>query len=102
MKQSIQSKTDWGRVIREYDEDAPIPFDDEDRAEGLYDPNNDAEVEDFFKTAVLTHGVRGPQKAPTKKLTSLRLSQDVLAHYKAKGKGWQAEMDHVLRKAMGS
>ncbi len=34
----IESKTDWERVKREYNSDAPIPYDDEDRAEGLYDP----------------------------------------------------------------
>jgi hypothetical protein len=29
-------------VQRNIDENAPIPFDDEDRAYGLYDPNNEA------------------------------------------------------------
>lgn len=42
---------------------------------------------------------RGPNKAPTKKLVSLRLSPDVLDHFKAKGPGWQSKIDDVLRKA---
>jgi uncharacterized protein (DUF4415 family) len=42
---------------------------------------------------------RGPNKAPTKKLVSLRLSPDVLEHYKAKGAGWQTRIDEALRKA---
>lgn len=42
---------------------------------------------------------RGPNKAPTKKLVSLRLSQDVIAHFKAKGPGWQSKIDETLRKA---
>jgi uncharacterized protein (DUF4415 family) len=42
---------------------------------------------------------RGPNKAPTKKLVSLRLSPDVLAHFKATGPGWQAKIDDTLRKA---
>ena len=42
---------------------------------------------------------RGPNKAPTKKLVSLRLSPDVLEHYKAKGAGWQTKIDETLRKA---
>jgi uncharacterized protein (DUF4415 family) len=42
---------------------------------------------------------RGPNKAPTKKLVSLRLSPDVLDHFKAKGPGWQSRIDDVLRKA---
>jgi uncharacterized protein (DUF4415 family) len=42
---------------------------------------------------------RGPNKAPTKKLVSLRLSRDVLDHFEAMGKGWQARIDDTLRKA---
>lgn len=41
---------------------------------------------------------RGAQKAPTKQPVSLRLSRDVLEHYKAKGPGWQARIDDDLRK----
>jgi uncharacterized protein (DUF4415 family) len=42
---------------------------------------------------------RGPNKAPTKRLVSLRLSPDVLAHFKEKGRGWQGKIDDALRKA---
>ena len=41
---------------------------------------------------------RGPNKAPTKKLVSLRLSGKVLEAYKAKGPGWQSRMDEDLRR----
>lgn len=44
---------------------------------------------------------RGPQKAPRKVAVSLRLSPDVVAHYRATGPGWQARMDEALRKAAG-
>jgi uncharacterized protein (DUF4415 family) len=44
---------------------------------------------------------RGPQKAPTKKLVSLRLSQDVVERFKAGGPGWQSRIDQALRKAVG-
>jgi uncharacterized protein (DUF4415 family) len=40
---------------------------------------------------------RGPQKAPTKKLVSIRLSQDVLAAIRAMGEGWQSRIDDALR-----
>ena len=40
---------------------------------------------------------RGPNKAPTKKLVSLRLSGQVLEAYKAKGPGWQSRIDEDLR-----
>ncbi|CAN5281832.1 hypothetical protein BH10PSE9_BH10PSE9_26190 [soil metagenome] len=43
-------------------------------------------------------GERGPQKAPTKKLVSIRLSPDVLDHFRAEGEGWQTRIDDVLRK----
>jgi uncharacterized protein (DUF4415 family) len=42
---------------------------------------------------------RGPNKAPTKRLVSLRLSPDGLDHFKAKGPGWQSRIDDALRKA---
>jgi uncharacterized protein (DUF4415 family) len=44
-------------------------------------------------------GQRGPQKAPTKQLVSLRLDPDVLAHFRATGRGWQARINAALRKA---
>lgn len=45
-------------------------------------------------------GVRGPQKSPTKQLVSLRLSRDVLAHYKDTGPGWQGRIDRALRESL--
>src|ERR1700758_3291455 len=42
---------------------------------------------------------RGPNKAPTKKLVSLRLSRDVIEHFKSQGRGWQSRIDETLRKA---
>ncbi|KJC38197.1 hypothetical protein UB31_31135 [Bradyrhizobium sp. LTSP849] len=43
---------------------------------------------------------RGPNKSPTKKLVSLRLSQDVITHFKSTGPGWQSRIDETLRKAV--
>ena len=42
-------------------------------------------------------GVRGPQKAPKKIATTIRLSPDVLAAFKATGDGWQTRIDTSLR-----
>jgi len=42
---------------------------------------------------------RGPGKKPAKRLVSLRLSPDVLDHFKAKGRGWQTKIDETLRRA---
>jgi uncharacterized protein (DUF4415 family) len=41
---------------------------------------------------------RGPQKAPTKIPVSIRLSPEVVKHFKAKGPGWQSRIDDALRK----
>jgi len=43
---------------------------------------------------------RGPNKAPTKKLVSLRLSPAVLEHFKASGSGWQSRIDDTLLKVV--
>jgi uncharacterized protein (DUF4415 family) len=43
---------------------------------------------------------RGPNKAPTKKLVSLRLSPDVIEYFKATGAGWQSRIDETLRKVV--
>ena len=44
--------------------------------------------------------LRGPQKAPSKVPVSLRLSRDVVDHYKAAGPGWQTRIDNALREAI--
>ena len=43
---------------------------------------------------------RGPQKAPTKKLVSLRLSRDVIDYFKAGGPGWQTRIDEALARVV--
>jgi uncharacterized protein (DUF4415 family) len=40
---------------------------------------------------------RGPQKAPTKRATTIRLSPDVMAAFKATGAGWQTRIDAALK-----
>jgi uncharacterized protein (DUF4415 family) len=45
-------------------------------------------------------GERGPQKKPVKELVSLRIDGDLLAKYKATGKGWQNRITEALRKAV--
>jgi uncharacterized protein (DUF4415 family) len=41
---------------------------------------------------------RGPQKARTKVAVSIRLSPEVISHFKSKGPGWQSRIDDALRK----
>lgn len=40
---------------------------------------------------------RGPQKAPTKVATTIRLSPEVVAAFKANGPGWQTRIDDALK-----
>ena len=99
MKQPVESRTDWDRIQREYDSNAPIPYDDEDRAEGLYDPNDAEAVRAAWSSGRIT---RGMETLPVETRTSIHLSEDVLTFYRAKGEAWQAEIDRVLRTEMNA
>jgi uncharacterized protein (DUF4415 family) len=55
-------------------------------------------AEVFPELAASIRRGRGPSKAPTKVPVSIRLSPEVVAYFKAKGPGWQSQIDDVLRK----
>lgn len=46
------------------------------------------------------HRARGRPKGSMKMLISLRLDQDVIAHFRATGPGWQSRINEALRRAM--
>ena len=94
-----QSESDWERVLAVKEGD-PIPYEPGD---GPYDPNDAeaartwlAQADLVRKGKVVRRGQRGPQKAPTKTLVSLRLSPSVIEHFKATGPGWQTRIDRSL------
>lgn len=94
---SSKSRTDWARV-KAFREGDRIPYDPED---GPYDPNDEAAAEVYLSQAALARpGQRGPQKSPTKVQVSLRLSPEVISHFKASGDGWQTRIDETLKKAI--
>lgn len=98
MGKAPKSLTDWDQVRKAYDSDDPIPYDPED---GPYDPNDEAATEAWLSQAIIRRpGQRGPQKSPVKKQVSLRLSPEVIAHFKAKGRGWQTRIDETLKRAI--
>ncbi len=66
----------------------------EDFGKAMRYPNFPSEI----MTAIEHNKRRGAQKAPTKQLISIRLSPDVLAALRAKGRGWQVLVDETLRK----
>lgn len=45
-------------------------------------------------------GVRGPQKAPLKRPTTIRFDADVLDGLRATGPGWQTRVNDALREAL--
>ena len=75
----------------------------------LIDPENPEWTEAMFKQSVrfdalpeslrakLRKPPRGPQKAPVKVPTTIRLSPDVMAAFKATGAGWQTRVDAALK-----
>ena len=60
------------------------------------DPDNPAWTEAMLGMPVLKRG-RGPQAAPTKVLTSVRLDADILEFFKSKGAGYQSRINAALR-----
>ncbi len=54
MKQHTESRSDWEKVKLMIHSDARISLDAEDRAKGLYDPNEEAEVEEFCTAVAVT------------------------------------------------
>ena len=78
-------------------------------ADAPYDPNDPTAVEAFWNNAAVTPGggvqatlaalrrARGPARKPRKTLLTVRYSPEVVAYFKATGKGWQARMDEALK-----
>lgn len=53
--------------------------------------------EEMLGPPVMRRG-RGPQKAPTKVLTTIRLDADVIAFFRAQGDGYQSRINDALRR----
>lgn len=80
--------TDWARVAAMADEDI------------ICDDENPAMSDESLKTAVMKVGKRAigrPVSNNPKISTTVRLSPEVIAYFKATGKGWQTRLDAVLR-----
>jgi uncharacterized protein (DUF4415 family) len=50
-----------------------------------------------FPELAKTFRARGPQRAPKKVSTTLRLSPEVIEHFKSGGPGWQSRIDAALK-----
>jgi uncharacterized protein (DUF4415 family) len=100
---TLPSETDWDQLPA-YHEATVIPYEPDD---GPYDPNDAEATKAWLAGAdlivsgkVVRRGKRGPQKAPTKKLVSLRLAPEVIEHFKAGGPGWQTRIERTLIEAV--
>lgn len=79
-----------------FDDDKPERTEEDFASATRFDPP--VKVTDLTQEMLASIARRGPQKAPTKVAVSIRLSPDVVAHFKAKGPGWQSRIDDALRK----
>ena len=99
-KNKTDLETNWDRLM-EVIEGAPIPRDTEDGPKGTEASHAwFAQADLVPKGNVVRRRKRGPQKSPTKKLVSLRLSPEVIDHFKAAGQGWQTRIDSTLRESI--
>ncbi|MHC2541810.1 uncharacterized protein (DUF4415 family) [Ensifer sp. SEMIA 135] len=65
-------------------------------------PARDVLPPEFFKAMEEHRRSRGrPSLEHPKKQLTLRLDEDVIAKFRAGGKGWQSRMNEALRKAAG-
>jgi uncharacterized protein (DUF4415 family) len=62
------------------------------------DRDNPPWSEEMLGPPVVRRG-RGPQRAPTKVLTTIRLDADVIAFFRAQGSGYQSRINETLRRA---
>ena len=103
----MSKKTYGGYTIEELrrfaSDDGPFVFDEDNpplTPEDWKNARPASELPPEILAAFPRTKLRGPQKSPTKVPVSLRLSPDVLDHFKSGGKGWQTRIDETLRKAI--
>jgi uncharacterized protein (DUF4415 family) len=111
MKKKYEGKV-WEEARRKALRALAAMSDEEDAeltAAAMRDPDNPPLTEEFWARARPASEVhpdivadwrrtRGKQKAPVKKLVSIRLDDDVIAHFRAGGDGWQTRINDALRK----
>ena len=79
-------------ITRQAREDGTL-LSDEELAE--FKPFEESDLPESFKEAVRRRG--RPRKKNPKVPVHIRFSPEVVAHFKATGKGWQTRMDEALK-----
>lgn len=92
-KTTPANRTDWSRVRSMQDADIRHDAD-----------SPPTKVSDWEGATLKQNGIevgraktRGPNRRPTKEQVAVRYSPDVLAAFRATGRGWQTRMDEALR-----
>src|SRR5688500_11250011 len=96
-----KSRTDWAKV----DAHQITPEEYAEMPEWTDDQIDRAEIAVGGKVirparGTLTRAPGRPKKPDAKVPVHLRLSPDVIAHFRARGPGWQTRIDEALRKAV--
>ena len=89
--------TDWARVKAEAAQNEPVTLDLESDP---YDPNDQAAVQAFWRTATIKRGPGRPTVAIKRPTLNMRVDADVLAAFKATGPGWQTRIHALLSEAV--
>lgn len=112
MSEKDTNKKKWEEARRKALRDLETTTDEEDAkltAAALADPDNRPWTDEMWARARPAEEAmpefiarwrkwRGQQKAPVKRLVSLRLDPDIIDHFRATGPGWQRRINDALRK----
>lgn len=89
MRERGETETDWARLEAMTDADIEAAIADDPDWQGFPPP------EEWAKHAII--GIPEPLPKEGKKQVTLRLDPDILAHFKAEGRGWQTRINAVLK-----
>jgi len=89
------SKTDLAKLKGRRDREIDV-------TDAPYNAHSVKDVNRFWENATVMpprlRGQRGPQRAPTKQMVSMRLDRLVVDHFKADGPHWQTRVNDTLLK----
>ena len=89
------SRTDLAKLKKRRDSEIDV-------TDAPYNAHSAQDVSRFWANATVMpprlRGQRGPQRAPTKQVVSMRLDRLVVDHFKAEGRHWQTRVNDALLK----
>ena len=89
------SRTDLAKLKKRRDSEVDV-------TDAPYNARSAQDVSRFWASATVMpprlRGQRGPQRAPTKQVVSMRLDRMVIDHFKTEGRYWQTRVNDALLK----